>query len=485
MTSSTSSITQCPSCATKFKVTQEQLSVSEGWVRCGRCEHVFDATEHLLDAQLTKPLTATPAATNALQATAAAEQDDAANPRPSERWLKELSDTFSPTDASASSASAPEEPDADTATALSALTTAELAQTAPSAQALDSAASETLTAADADADQTAPAPGATTTADAAPAEATEPVKPQPSDSTDAETDALGNDIASFHDELARWQAKQAPYGAARPAISEDTPEHADSPNDFSGEAPQQAPEAPEAPDTTDTAQTPAPSEPAAATQSANAVPPTDAAAQDSDNASPTPEQLSVQEEEERLERYRAEFSETQELRFMRDAEHKAFWRRPAIRLCMGVLVLLLLTLLAGQWAYVQRDVIAASSPQWKARMQQACTWAGCSIAPLQAIEDLVLDGSTFQHEGGNRYTLSWTVRNRSNRWIQTPALSLSLRNQAGEILVRRTIAVTELADTPAELAPSGAWQARQQLVLTDYAAAITGYQLQIFYPNAP
>jgi len=36
-------ITRCPACSTLFKVTPEQLRVSDGWVRCGRCEEVFDA----------------------------------------------------------------------------------------------------------------------------------------------------------------------------------------------------------------------------------------------------------------------------------------------------------------------------------------------------------------------------------------------------------------------------------------------------------
>ena len=52
-----SQITRCPSCATSFKVVPDQLRISEGWVRCGHCEHVFDATEHLQP----QPTAATPA----------------------------------------------------------------------------------------------------------------------------------------------------------------------------------------------------------------------------------------------------------------------------------------------------------------------------------------------------------------------------------------------------------------------------------------
>jgi predicted Zn finger-like uncharacterized protein len=35
--------TRCPACATLFRVVPDQLKVSGGWVRCGRCADVFDA----------------------------------------------------------------------------------------------------------------------------------------------------------------------------------------------------------------------------------------------------------------------------------------------------------------------------------------------------------------------------------------------------------------------------------------------------------
>ena len=39
--------TQCTNCQTKFRVTQEQLSMADDFVRCGRCSHVFNARDHL------------------------------------------------------------------------------------------------------------------------------------------------------------------------------------------------------------------------------------------------------------------------------------------------------------------------------------------------------------------------------------------------------------------------------------------------------
>ncbi|SFR46407.1 MJ0042 family finger-like domain-containing protein [Marinobacter gudaonensis] len=38
--------TQCPKCQTRFRVTEEQLGVAKGKVRCGNCMNVFNAIEH-------------------------------------------------------------------------------------------------------------------------------------------------------------------------------------------------------------------------------------------------------------------------------------------------------------------------------------------------------------------------------------------------------------------------------------------------------
>ncbi len=58
--------TRCTACGTVFRVVQDQLRVSEGWVRCGRCTEVFNAVENLVDP----PLTAGPAPATSGQAMA-------------------------------------------------------------------------------------------------------------------------------------------------------------------------------------------------------------------------------------------------------------------------------------------------------------------------------------------------------------------------------------------------------------------------------
>ena len=47
--------TRCTACGTVFRVVQDQLKVSEGWVRCGRCSEVFNALEGLFDLERDTP----------------------------------------------------------------------------------------------------------------------------------------------------------------------------------------------------------------------------------------------------------------------------------------------------------------------------------------------------------------------------------------------------------------------------------------------
>ena len=56
---------RCPQCHTVFRISGEQLSAAQGWVRCGGCGAVFDATTHLATpdgAALEVPTVHTPVA---------------------------------------------------------------------------------------------------------------------------------------------------------------------------------------------------------------------------------------------------------------------------------------------------------------------------------------------------------------------------------------------------------------------------------------
>lgn len=53
-------ITRCPACATLFRVVPDQLKISDGWVRCGQCDEVFDAQAALQAGGADAPPTPAP-----------------------------------------------------------------------------------------------------------------------------------------------------------------------------------------------------------------------------------------------------------------------------------------------------------------------------------------------------------------------------------------------------------------------------------------
>jgi predicted Zn finger-like uncharacterized protein len=55
-------ITRCPACGTMFNVVADQLKVSQGWVRCGQCSDVFDASLHLQNTAAVQSDAAAPGA---------------------------------------------------------------------------------------------------------------------------------------------------------------------------------------------------------------------------------------------------------------------------------------------------------------------------------------------------------------------------------------------------------------------------------------
>lgn len=57
-----------------FKVVPDQLRISEGWVRCGQCEEVFDAEAHLVNGRATHDESAPPGK-DLLQGVSAGESD--------------------------------------------------------------------------------------------------------------------------------------------------------------------------------------------------------------------------------------------------------------------------------------------------------------------------------------------------------------------------------------------------------------------------
>jgi len=75
-------ITRCPVCQTLFKVVPDQLRISEGWVRCGQCDEVFDASLHLVQSSVPENVASVPQNATVLQEDMSPSQETFATPTP-------------------------------------------------------------------------------------------------------------------------------------------------------------------------------------------------------------------------------------------------------------------------------------------------------------------------------------------------------------------------------------------------------------------
>ena len=92
--------TRCTACGTVFRVVPDQLRVSEGWVRCGRCSEVFNAAEALLDLDTGSPRNTAAEAQRSMVKFGASRQSDtlpaAAAPAPASASSDSAPTPFSP-----------------------------------------------------------------------------------------------------------------------------------------------------------------------------------------------------------------------------------------------------------------------------------------------------------------------------------------------------------------------------------------------------
>ena len=88
-------VTRCPACETTFKVVKDQLRISDGWVRCGRCSQVFDANLDLREAP--EPGSSSSAPVPAPASTPA--ENDPPVEQPPDEQEQQASEPTTPTDA--------------------------------------------------------------------------------------------------------------------------------------------------------------------------------------------------------------------------------------------------------------------------------------------------------------------------------------------------------------------------------------------------
>lgn len=172
-----------------------------------------------------------------------------------------------------------------------------------------------------------------------------------------------------------------------------------------------------------------------------------------------------------------------ELGFVQQARRRAFWQSPLMRLALSLLALVLLALLTGQWALHERDKLAARFPEAMPTLTRVCESLGCEVGAVHNIEAIAIDSSTLVRKLGNFYSFDLVLKNQAPLALAVPAIELSLTDTRDAVISRRVFLPEELPDVPPLLPSSGTIAVSLRLSLTvDEAQPMAGYRVLIFYP---
>jgi predicted Zn finger-like uncharacterized protein len=417
--------TRCPECGTTFKVVRDQLRISDGWVRCGRCSHVFDGAEHLHDTDA---------------APGAAEVAPPETPsRVSTPTLADI-DFFNDTLLRLQSGVSSSDEDASARTLVPTVITDHIPQP-PRTQPVTLEAPTLGWPAFSGYASTTTVPVIEFPADDAPTSS--PVAPQAIDTWSrlpslhlgdvqrrAETFTSGvgaksvpdADDAQFQKALRRARVKSAKIARSRAKARD--------------------------------------SESAAVVMTA------------SEPAEPSPAAPEMPVATARRSVSRAG-----------DAPHRRGFR---LGWPWRTLSLVALLGLVAQMLYQERSAIVARQPSWRPAFASACEVLGCQLAALQRIADITIDGASFAREkGGEGYQLSFTLRNRADLPLAMPAVELSLIDLQERTVVRRVLRPSDYG-APAVIAARGERTALLPMALVGGDAAalprVAGFHLDAFYP---
>jgi len=169
--------------------------------------------------------------------------------------------------------------------------------------------------------------------------------------------------------------------------------------------------------------------------------------------------------------------------FVQQARRKAFWRRPLVRGVLSLLVLLLAGGLLAQWAHHERHRLAAWHPQLEPLLRLMCEPPACEIGPLRRIDDIVIDSTALVRRLGNFYSFDIVLKNRSEVPLAVPALELTLTDIRDQTIARRVFLPAEWPGQPAALPARGsvAVSLRLAIELGD-GTPMAGYRALVFYP---
>jgi hypothetical protein len=170
--------------------------------------------------------------------------------------------------------------------------------------------------------------------------------------------------------------------------------------------------------------------------------------------------------------------------FLHGDKRRSVWQKPLVRGILIVLAAALVMTLAGQWAYRERDKLAASHPDLKPALQAACVWLNCVVLPVRQIDALMIDSVTFNKLDKDIYKLSFLVKNASEIPLAYPAVELVLTDAEDQPAYRRVLTNSELGSKATELAAGAEWPVTVRLRIDAPVGTqrVLGYRLLAFYP---
>lgn len=172
-----------------------------------------------------------------------------------------------------------------------------------------------------------------------------------------------------------------------------------------------------------------------------------------------------------------------ELDFVRVAERRAFWQQPMVVFASLMVCAALALALALQFVLAERHRLAAHLPGLRPALVSLCVPLRCEVLPLQRIDAVVIDASSFNKARGELFQFDVEVRNTAGVPLAMPALELTLTDSQDQPLVRRVLTPADL-QAPTELGASGAWSGSLPVGLQAPVSAdrVAGYRVLAFYP---
>jgi predicted Zn finger-like uncharacterized protein len=435
--------TRCPVCQTVFRVVQDQLKVSEGWVRCGRCAKVFNAFEGLFDLEREFPALRSPTPSQRVLEDLATRNRQ---PKPPANWQEDFDTRAAVRDPSASTVPPHVPP--------------QVTPTTPAFASVPGAAGATPIRRD----SLLAAPR--TKIDPAPVahDADATIGP-------GHAGAIG---AASNTQLPTQVSAPFPLRPAAPA-----------PQAHAAESPAKAPPPPAQPAVEIRAEPlPLPGEPVVSAKDDDAFEGLFQSGGDADGPISTRDDVDIVLEGPDVEPASLDPDDAVDSRlltFVQQAEIAERWRRPWVRATLAGAAVVLAVLLTGQLLIAQRDLVVTRWPASRPVLQALCEPLGLRIEPLRRIDQISVDSSGLTRiDDGPVYRLVLVLHNRGEAALLVPAIDLSLTDASGALVTRRMLAAGELGASRTTIAAGQ--ELPLQALLMSGDRPLTGYTIEIFYP---